>query len=220
MTDFERARKLMVDNQLRTSNVTDRRVLLAMGHVPRERFVPDARQALAYIDEDVPLTAAANPRFLSAPAPFAKLLQLVGIDHADHVLDLGCGTGYSTAVLAYLSQHVTGVENDPSLAHAARDNLSALQVTNASIVEGPLDAAPKGTAPFDVIVVEGAVPAVPDQLFDALREGGRLVALVSSGPTAVAHLFVKSGRDVAGRADFNAKLPALATPRPAEEFVF
>ncbi len=220
MIDFEFARRLMVDNQLRTSNVTDRRVLAAMGQVPRERFLPAPLQALAYIDEDLPLASSSGQRFLSAPAPFAKLLQLVGIDHADRVLDLGCGAGYSTAVLAYLSAHVTGVENDPALAAAARDTLAAMGINNATIVEGAPDAAPRGSGPFDVIVVEGAVADVPQHHFAALRDGGRLVAVISNGTNGVAHLFVKSGGEVAGRAEFNANLPRLATPRPAEEFVF
>src|SRR5262245_40667336 len=109
MTDFANARKMMVDNQLRTRNVTDRRLLLAMGEVPREHFVAGARKSLAYIDESHPI-AGSPGRFLPAPAPFAKLLQLAEIDGSDAVLDLGSGNGYSAAVLGKLAASVIAVE--------------------------------------------------------------------------------------------------------------
>ena len=217
MPDFEHARRTMVDNQLRTSNVTDRRVLAAFGDVPRERFVPAERQALAYVDVEPPLGAG---RELAAPAPFAKLLQLAGIEHTDRVLDVGAGTGYSTAVLARLAAEVVGLESDPALAAKARDNLVALGAGNAKIVEASVDGSGRYGAPFDVIVVEGAVETVPEGLFHQLKDGGRLVALLSSGVTAVANIFVKSGKDVASRAEFNASLPLLPVAAHGEEFVF
>src|SRR3954463_10289763 len=109
MTDFAHARRTMVDNQLRTSGITDHRLLGAMGEVPRERFVPAARQTLEYIDEAKPLSAT---RKLGPPAPFARLVQLAAIQHSDRVLDVGCGTGYSAAVLGHLASEVVAVEDD------------------------------------------------------------------------------------------------------------
>ena len=135
MTDYDRARKLMVDNQLRTAGITDRRLLAAMGEVPRERFVPEVRRGLAYIDEAIPVGGA---RKLGAPAPFAKLIQLAEIDGTDHVLDLGCGTGYSAAVLARLGASVVAVESEAALAAEARSTLSALGIGNVTLVEGDM----------------------------------------------------------------------------------
>lgn len=217
MVDFERARKAMVDNQLRTSNVTDRRVLAAMLTVPREAYVPDDRQALAYIDEAHDL---GHGRALPAPAPFAKLVQLADIQATDAVLDVGVGTGYSVAVLAELAHEVVGVESDEALAAQARKILADANVGNAEIVVGHFDALAPGSRNFDVIMLEGAVDSVPPSLFNLLADGGRLTALIRRGPAAVAHLFVKSGDSVNSRAEFNASLPPLVVPDKTDAFVF
>ena len=214
MTDYDRARKQMVDNQLRTAGITDRRVLAAMGDVPREQFVPEVRRPLAYIDEAI---AVGGARKLGAPAPFAKLIQLAEVDGTDHVLDLGCGTGYSAAVLGQLGASVVAVETEPALAATAR---SALAGTNVTVVEGALETAGKSKGPYDVIVIEGAVEQVSDALFAQLKPGGRLVALVAeAGRPAVAHLFARSGKGIASRAVFDARLPPLAA-RQDDGFVF
>lgn len=217
MADFETARRRMVDNQLRTSNVTDRRILAAMGEVPRERFVPDARQGLAYADTVHDL---GNGRALPSPAPFAKLIQLAEVDSTDTVLDIGAGTGYSTAVLARLAARVTGLESDPDLAARARELLAELAVTNAEIAEGSLDGAGQPHDAFDVIVLEGAVTDEPRGLFPLLKDGGRLVALLRQGGAGVAHVFVRSGKEVATRAEFNTALPPLTQAPREESFVF
>lgn len=217
MTDFARARRTMVDNQLRTSGITDRRLLAAMGEVPRERFVPEARQSLAYIDDVQPLNAT---RKLAAPAPFAKLVQLARIEHTDRVLDVGCGTGYSTAVLAQLAEFVVAVEENATLAGRARALLAELGLGNIVVVDGALTSAAASEGPYDVIVLEGTVPDVPAELLGQLKADGRLVAPIGQpGKVPVAHLFAKSGKGVASRADFDARLPPLVTP-PANSFVF
>jgi len=217
MIDFERARKIMVDNQLRTSGITDRRVLSAMGEIPREKFVPAVRHGLAYIDGAQPLNAT---RSLGAPAPFARLVQLAAIEHTDRVLDLGCATGYSSAVLSRLAASVVAVEEDPLLASAARDNLASLGITNVTVVEGAFARAASDHAPFDVAIVEGALAEVPQAFLAQLKPEGRLVALIAAaGKPPVAHLFVKSGRAVSSSAAFDARLPPLS--RPADPgFVF
>lgn len=218
MVDYERARRFMVDNQLRTGHVTDRRILAEMGRLPRELFVPESRRALAYIDDVQPLGAAGSARFMPAPATFAKLLQLAEITPADRVLDLGAGAGYSTAVIAGLCQAVTGIEEDAALAATATQNLANLGLPNATVIAGTASAL--SGQRYDVIMVEGAVDAVPQTLFELLDEGGRLVALVRQGGVAIANIFVKTGGKVAARAEFNATLPPLyAGPRPVE-FVF
>ena len=218
MVDYERARRFMVDNQLRTSHITDRRILAEMGRLPRELFLAESRRPLAYIDDVQPLGAAGSARFMPAPATFAKLLQLADIAASDRVLDLGAGAGYSTAVIAGLCDSVLGIEEDAQLAAAAVENLSALGLANAAMRAGT--AADLAGQRYDVIMVEGAVDSVPEALFALLEEEGRLVALVREKGVAVAHVFVKSGGSVAARAEFNATLPPLyAGPRPVE-FVF
>lgn len=217
MTDYDRARKVMVDNQLRTAGITDRRVLAAMGEIPREQFVPEVRRPLAYIDDAI---AVGGARKLGAPAPFAKLIQLAEVDGGDHVLDLGCGTGYSAAVLGQLGASVVAVETEPALAATARSALAAVGATNVTVVEGALETAGKSKGPYDVIVIEGAVEQVPDALFAQLKPDGTLVALVAEGGRpAVAHLFARSGKGIASRAVFDAQLPPLAA-RQDDGFVF
>lgn len=219
MVDFERARTGMVNGQVRTSSITDRKLLNVMGEVPRELFVPEARRELAYIDEAHQLSEGSSPRLLAAPAPFAKLIQLGSIEPEDEILDVGCGTGYSTAVLAHLGRRVVGIDTDPDLISKAKENLAALGLNNAEVVEGEVGNGMAGQL-FDVIVLEGAVETVPETLFGQLRDGGRLIAMLSRGNVAVAHLYVRSGKDVAARAEFNASLPALDMAKRPDEFVF
>jgi protein-L-isoaspartate(D-aspartate) O-methyltransferase len=217
MVDFAAARLKMVDNQLRTTNITDHRILAAMGEVPREAFLPAAQGELAYADVVHPLGGG---RFLPPPAPFARLVQLAEISASDRVLDVGAGTGYGTAVLARLGAEVVGIEPDAELARKAEANLTAAGVGNATIDTGGFDGASLQRDHFDVIIVEGGLDGEPTHLFGLLRDGGRLVALISNGGPGVAHVFVRSGDEVAGRSEFNTTLPPLAAaPRP-ETFVF
>lgn len=219
MTDFAHARKLMVDNQLRTSAVTDRRVLAAMGEVPREEFVIGSRHGLAYIDEPLPL-AGAPGRWLGSPAPFARLLQLAAVEPTDHVLDLAAGSGYSAAVLARLAASVVAVESHAGLAGIARDTLGRLGVSNVTVEVGPIETAGAAKGPYDLIVIEGTVSDVPQPLFAQLKPRGRLVALIGANDRpAVAHLFAHSGNGIAARAEFDARLPPLVAEKP-ETFVF
>lgn len=216
MIDFERARRVMVDNQLRTSGITDHRLLAAMGEVPREAFVPGPLHSLAYTDVDLPLSPK---RRLGSPAPFAKLVQLAAIEHDDRVLDVGCATGYSSAVLARLAAQVVAVDDDAALIARARTLLAG--TTNVTVVEGALATASQSQGPFDVIVLEGAVEDVPSPLLDQLKLDGRLVALIAAGGRpAVAHLFVRSASGIASSAAFDARLPSLPTQPAENAFVF
>lgn len=216
MADFESARGSMVDNQLRTSGITDRRILAAMHAVPRELFVAPERQSVAYID-DVQWLGNTG-RFISSPATFAKLVQLAEIEPTDTVLDIGPASGYSTAVLARIASSVVGVESDAELAAVASQNFSGLSIANARIVAG--NVGQLGKIGFDVIVVEGALDAVPQAFFALLNDGGRLVALIRGSGVAVANVFVKTGQAIAARAEFNATLPPLFAAPSTVEFVF
>jgi protein-L-isoaspartate(D-aspartate) O-methyltransferase len=219
MTDFAHARKAMVDNQLRTSSITDRRLLTAMGEVPRERFVPETRRDLAYIDEAHRFPGPSG-RSLPPPAPFARLVQLGEIGPEDTVLDVGAGNGYSPAVLTRLGAKVIALESDAGLAAQARENLQAVGAQSVAVIEGPLEGGAPRQGPYDVILIEGAVAEVPDKLFRQLKQGGRLVALVKKGATAVAHVYVRSGDEFAGRAAFDTSLPPLRDEAPVDKFVF
>ena len=218
MVDFERARAQMVESQLRSGGVTNPAILARMRALPRENFLPTDRRDLAYIDDVQWLGGKASRRFMAAPATLAKLLALAEITATDRVLDIGAATGYSTAVMAGLAASVTGLESDAGLAAAATANLAALGITNADIIAG--DITRIGKARFDVIVVEGALAAVPDSFIAALAEGGRLVTLIQSGSVGLAHLFMRSGGEVTARAAFNAVLPPLFTAQPDAQFVF
>jgi len=154
---------------------------------------------------------------MAPPSLLAKLVQLADVQPGDEVLDIGAGSGYSAALLAGLGATVHGLEEDATLVAQANANLASLGVANASISLGSFGDV-NGT--YDVIVLQGAVEAVPANLFARLKDGGRLVAMIRQGVVAVAHLYVKSGTGVTTRAEFNASLPPLSTVRPAEQFVF
>jgi protein-L-isoaspartate(D-aspartate) O-methyltransferase len=222
MDDFAVARTKMVDSQLRTESVTDYEILSVMGRIPREPFVPPHQRALAYLDTDIPITSGAGgaPRYLMEAAPFARLLQLSEVEKNDVVLDIGCGTGYSAAVIAGLANFVVALESDEGLAAQAKENLAALGVDNAKVVIGPLDAGHPLEGPYDVILLDGAVEMVPAALFGQLKEGGRLAAVVGYGRAATAMLYKKSDHQIGKRTAFNADVRPLPGFRKPEAFVF
>lgn len=223
MEDFAAARQKMIDSQLRTEGVTDYAVLAAMGEIPREQFVPSRIRPLAYIDEDLSVKDAEGElpaRYMMEPAPFARLIQAAEVLPADIVLDIGCATGYSTAVLARLADSVVAIEVDAELAALAGENLVDLGVANAAVVSGPLAAGYPSEGPYDVIFLGGAVEVVPDALFAQLKDGGRLVAVVGYGLAAEATLFTRTGDDIGCRPMFNAHLRPLPGFEKPKAFVF
>jgi protein-L-isoaspartate(D-aspartate) O-methyltransferase len=210
------ARFHMIDSQIRPSDVTDVRVLAALGTVARENFVPRAARALAYADVSVEV---APGRFLMEPRCFAKLLQLAAITADDRVLDVGCATGYSAAVLARLGATVVALEQDADLLRIASDGLSSTPIV---LVQGALIEGARGEGPFDVIVVEGAIEQVPETLLSQLAEGGRLVAVMNDGSplNGKATLFLKENGGIGRRAVFDAAVPVLAGFKKMMGFVF
>ena len=227
MVDFTRQRQSMVESQLRPNEVTDRRILSAMAALPRERFVPQRTSLLAYMDESVeviPARDGAPARYLLAPMVLARLVQLASVEPEDKVLDVGCATGYSTAVLARLGSSVIGLEPEPELAEAARRTLRELAIDNARILEGALaEGAPKD-GPYDVVLLNGSVEEIPESLLAELREGGRLVAILASGANNVrpgkATLFVKIDGEASGLPHFDAGAKALPGFSRARAFAF
>jgi protein-L-isoaspartate(D-aspartate) O-methyltransferase len=204
MTDFATARRHMVDGQVRTADVTDLRIIAALLEVPRERFMPPASVSLAYLDLDVPVSAS---RRLLKPMVLAKLIQAAEIGAADRVLDAGCATGYTAAVLARIAGQVVALEQDAGIAKAASEALSALP--NVGVANGPLTEGWSQGAPYDVIVLEGATEIVPHALCQQLKAGGRLVCVLGAGPGSKAMLYRRSGTEVGGRAIFDASAALL-----------
>jgi protein-L-isoaspartate(D-aspartate) O-methyltransferase len=220
MTDSGLQRFNMVESQVRPSDVTDRRIIKAMLDVPREAFVPSALASIAYMEEPVPVTDETNnraeaTRHLLAPRTFAKLIQLAQIDDDSVVLDVGCATGYSTAVLAKIAARVVAVESDKVLADMAAQTLQTLGLGNASVTVAPLVAGASAEGPFDAIILNGSVPAIPDTLLHQLKDGGRLVAVVADGALARAHVTLRLRDTFDTRPAFEAaaaRLPGFDKP--------
>jgi protein-L-isoaspartate(D-aspartate) O-methyltransferase len=208
--DFETQRRNMIESQVRPSDVTDRRIISAMSKIPREAFVPEQMRSFAYMDTDVRLGGV---RGLMAPRIFAKLLQLAQIEPGDLVLDLGSATGYSPAVIAELGAAVVALECDAGLAEQAKTKLAQTGASRINIVAGDLASGYPEEAPYDAIVVEGALPEVPRGLLEQLKDGGRLVAVVTRDPgqriLGKAAFWIRNGGSFAGTTAFDASAPAL-----------
>ncbi len=213
MVDPVLQRLNMVESQVRPSDVTDRRVVTAMSNTPREAFVPPAMKPLAYMDEAIALTVAKPgknaARALMAPRVLAKLLQALDLSETDVVLDIGCATGYSTAILAEIAETVVALESDPELSEQASENLSSLSLDNTAVVTGTLKDGYANEGPYDAIFLGGAVPEVPDDLLDQLKDGGRLVTVVSNGPVSRAVIWRRLGEAFDCEEAFEAAAPEL-----------
>jgi protein-L-isoaspartate(D-aspartate) O-methyltransferase len=223
MMDYAAARTKMVDNQIRTTDVTSHSVLTAFLSVPREAFVPVELKPLAYIDEDMqiaPAAAGSPARYIMEPSPLAKLLQLAAITKDDLVLEVGCGAGYAAALLSLLAGSVVATESDEALVAKASERLSELGYDNVAVVSARLEDGYAAEAPYDVIFVNGSVEELPDALLAQLREGGRLVAVVGYGNAARARLYVKNGGTTSFTEYFNAAVKPLPGFRKAAAFVF
>ncbi len=222
MADVALQRKNMVESQVRPNDVTDRRIINAMLNVPREAFLPTALKPIAYIDETLPLVKAADgapARGLMAPRVFAKLVQLAEVSESDIVLDVGGLTGYSAAVIARLAQTVVVLESDPALAETATKALEELGVDNAAVVTGDLEVGYPSEGPYDAIIVEGTIDAMPPGLLDQLKDGGRLVA-IESGIPSEAVIWRRMGRTFDRRIAFEAAAPVVPGFQKKREFVF
>lgn len=223
MMDFAALRVKMVDSQLRTTDVTSHSVLNAFFSVPREAFVPEKVKALAYVDNDVQIAAAAPgsaARFMMQCSPLGKLLQLAAITRDDVVLEVGAGTGYTSALLSQLAGKVVALECDEALASAAKGTLASLACSNVTVVMGPLEKGHAAGAPYDLIFINGAVEEVPAALLSQLRDDGRLVVVEGLGNSARATVFVRERGALSKNVFFNASVKPLPGFAKAKEFVF
>ena len=212
--DYKTARHMMVEAQLRTNRVINPALIEALESVPREIFVPKQMAGSAYIDGPVPL---GNGRALMEPMVFGRMAQIAEIQPTDVVLDVGCASGYSAAVLSRVASTVVALESDADLAGRAGAALSSLGADNVAVVTGALPEGDAAHGPYDVIMIEGQVPGVPDTLLKQLAEGGRLLAVVGDGVgQGRATLYTKFGGTVSHRIVFDAtagRLPGfVATP--------
>jgi len=217
MFDTATARRMMVDGQVRTADVTNPNLIAAMLAVPRELFAPPSLAAQAYFDGDI---ALGGGRALLKPMVLAKLIQGAQVDATDHVLDVGCGTGYSSAVLSHVVGSVVALEEDASLADRARQALAAVGAVNVSVVTGPLTAGWPEAAPYDLILLNGATEIVPDGVGRQLKPDGRLACILGRVPTGKAMLYRLVEGRLVGRPIFDAGAQVLPgfVARPA--FVF
>jgi protein-L-isoaspartate(D-aspartate) O-methyltransferase len=217
MFDAANARRLMVEGQIRTADVTDTAVLDAMQALPRERFLPPALVQLAYLDGDVPVRRG---RTLLRPMVLAKLVQAARIDRNDQVLDLGCATGYSAALMSRLAGSVVALEEDAELARQAKEALASVGATNVEVVTGPLTAGWPAGLPYDVIFLDGATQIPSDALGPQLKQDGGVVGILSPTAESKAIIFHFIEGRMVGRPVFDAAarvLPGFSAP---PQFVF
>lgn len=220
MSGFSTARQKMVDGQVRTCDVTDSRILDAMLSVPREVFVPAASQPLAYLDLDLDVGAAGSRRCLLKAALTAKLLQAAEIRSTDNVLVIGAASGYIAALAAKMAAKVTATEADSALATKAAAAFTALGLANITVRNAAAADGAPDTAPYDVIVLNGATEIEPDALFRQLAEGGRLVGVFAATNPARAITVTHSRGDFGRRTLFDATAPVLPGLERRAEFVF
>lgn len=217
MTGTSQARTSMINSQLRPNRMNDEDIIHAIEGVKREEFVPKAMRGVAYCDDDIDIGSG---RYLMEPMIFAKLLGYAEIKKSDLVLDIGCATGYSSAVISELADAVVALEEDAKLSAKAETILSGQDIVNVAVVTGKHAAGVAKQGPYDVIFVGGAVSDIPSKLTDQLKEGGRLVCVKIENSVGRGHLIRKENGDLVITRLFDANVPVLAGFEAKESFVF
>ncbi|WP_354185810.1 protein-L-isoaspartate O-methyltransferase family protein [Bartonella japonica] len=223
VVDFAELRRKMVDNQIRTVDVTDLSVLEAFLTVPREDFVPKDMRALSYLDTDIVTYLGKNgepTRYLMGPASLAKLLQLAAVKSSDIVLDVGANSGYCAALLSKLSGYVIALESNKVLLERAVEALERNQCDNVVAVHGPLEQGYAAEGLYDVIFIEGSVDFIPKDIFEQMKDGGRLVVVEEKGNAGVARIYIKEDGIVSAHRAFNLAVKCLPGFLKTPDFIF
>ena len=206
---------MMVDTQVRPNDVTKYNVIAAMLEIPREEFVPDSRRDVAYVGENIEI---ARGRVVLEPRTIAKMIDALDLQPTELVLNLAAGYGYTAAVLGRLAQAVVAVEEDAEMAAEATRRLAGIGADNVAVVQGPLAAGHKAEAPYDAILIEGAIEELPESLAEQLAEGGRIIALFLDATVGVVRSGVKLDGVITWRYAFNAGAPVLPGFQRVREF--
>lgn len=206
MSKFATRRMMMVDTQVRPSDVTKFPIIEAMLSVPREIYVPRDLQEAAYVGDNLSLGAG---RVMLEPRTLAKMLDALDVQPSEMVLDVGCGLGYSSAVIARLAETVVAVEEDAEMAAEAQRLLSVEGVDNAVVVTGPLAAGAAKHGPYDAVMVEGGVESIPDALVHQIKDGGRIAAVFMEGNVGTVRIGIKREGRINWRFTFNAAAPVM-----------
>ncbi len=217
MSDTAQARQNMIDTQLRPNEVNDERIIGAITSVHREKFVPKKLSGVAYLDDDIPV---APGRSLMGPMVFARLIDAADVKETDLVLDVGCATGYSSAVLGRLAEAVVALEEDEALAKTAIDILADEECDNVAVVTGPLVDGLAAQGPYDLIFINGMIDDLPQQLVDQIAEGGRLICVLNDNGVGKATYVTNENGLLGKRILFDAYIPALAAFNRKAEFTF
>lgn len=216
---YAKARRNMVDSQILPNRVTDERVIAAFEELPRERFLPSSRAGLAYADESILIE---DDRYLMQPMVLARLLEILAVRETDVALCIGSASGFAVAALAHLVDTVVAVESNDAMRQKAEGTLSSLGIDNVAIVDGDLSKGHPSEAPFDVILIDGAVNEVPSDLAEQLTDGGRLVAIeMPPGETFGRGVIVtRYGQSINKREVFDASEPLLPGFQKETAFAF
>ncbi len=217
MTDFTRRRTMMVDTQVRPSDVTRFPIIEAMLALPREAFVPDDLREVAYAGQNISL---GGYRVMFEPRTLAKMLNSLDIQPDEVVLHIGCGLGYAPAVIARMADFVVALEEDETMATEAQSILSEHDLDNVAVVLGPLAEGAQKHGPYDVILLEGAIEHLPKVLEGQLKEGGRIACLFMEGPLGKAMIGHNIGGNITWRFLFNAGAPVMSGFKASPAFIF
>ena len=215
MTDFAERRRMMVDTQVRPSDVTKYPIIEAMLSVPRENFVSGDQRDAAYADQNIDL---GQGRTLLEPRTLSKMLDALDVQSDELVLDVACGMGYSSAVVARIAQMVIAVENDDELAAEAQTQLSETGADNAVVHIGEPSEGAAEHGPYDAMLIQGGVEELPKALLGQLKDGGRIAAIFMDGVLGQVKIGYKSGEQISWRFAFNAGAPVLPGFAAAKEF--